>query len=131
MIYGLVMGVLIVVLQVLNFQTFIHGISQNLFNIVIAVAFLGVGLWFGFLTFYRRKRNSEVKVGESDEFGLSKREKEVLALIAQGFSNQEIADKLFVSLNTIKTHLSNIFSKLNVQRRTQAVQKARDHAIIE
>ena len=129
--YGLIMGVLIVVLQVLNFQTLVHQLSGNVFNIIIATTFLGVGLWFGFLTFNKQKKSSKVGEGNSDAFGLSKREKEVLVLIAQGYSNQEIADQLFVSLNTIKTHLSNIFSKLNVQRRTQAVQKARDHAIIQ
>ena len=125
------MGVLIVVLQVLNFQTLVHAMSRSVFNVIIAVAFLGVGLWFGFLTFRQQKKKSEVKLGDTAAFGLSKREKEVLQLLAQGHSNQEIADQLFVSLNTVKTHLSNIFSKLNVQRRTQAVQKARDHAIIQ
>ncbi|HNC12260.1 MAG TPA: LuxR C-terminal-related transcriptional regulator, partial [Cyclobacteriaceae bacterium] len=51
---------------------------------------------------------------------------EVLELMAKGFSNQEIADKLFVSLNTVKTHSSNLFLKLEVSRRTQAVQKAKE-----
>ncbi|GGG99327.1 DNA-binding response regulator [Mucilaginibacter phyllosphaerae] len=62
--------------------------------------------------------------------GISKRELEVLQLMAQGLSNQNIADRLFVSLNTIKTHSSKIFEKLEVQRRTQAVDKAKNLNLI-
>ena len=63
--------------------------------------------------------------------GISKREFEVLELIEQGFSNQEIADKLFVSTNTIKTHSSNLFIKLEARRRTQAIKKAKELGIIQ
>ena len=62
--------------------------------------------------------------------GLTPRELEVLQLIAQGLSNQEIADRLFLSLNTVKTHTSNVFSKLDVQRRTQAIQKAKELGLL-
>jgi ATP/maltotriose-dependent transcriptional regulator MalT len=62
--------------------------------------------------------------------GLSKREYEVLTLISQGDSNQEIASKLFVSLNTVKTHSSNLYLKLGAARRTQAVQRAKDLQLI-
>jgi len=65
-----------------------------------------------------------------ERLGISKREHEVLALISKGLSNQEIADKLFVSLNTVKTHSSNIFQKLGVSRRTQAVQRAKELRLI-
>ena len=65
-----------------------------------------------------------------DERGISRREYEVLELMAKGFSNQEIADRLFVSLNTIKTQSSNLFLKLDVNRRTQAVQKAKELQLI-
>ena len=61
---------------------------------------------------------------------VSKREMEVLALIAEGLSNQEIAEKLFISESTIKTHVSNLFVKLDVKRRTQAVSKAKELNII-
>ncbi len=59
------------------------------------------------------------------KFGITPRELEVLQLIALGHSNQEIADQLFVSLNTIKTHISNVLAKLDAERRTQAIQKAK------
>jgi NarL family two-component system response regulator LiaR len=62
--------------------------------------------------------------------GISKRELEVLQLMAEGLSNQEIAKKLFVSLNTIKTHSSKIFEKMDVQRRTQAIEKAKRLGLI-
>jgi ATP/maltotriose-dependent transcriptional regulator MalT len=65
-----------------------------------------------------------------EELGITPRELEVLEQMAQGKSNQEIADTLFVSLNTVKTHLSNLFSKLGVKRRTQAIQKAKSMGII-
>jgi ATP/maltotriose-dependent transcriptional regulator MalT len=67
---------------------------------------------------------------EAERLGLSKREIEVLELMAQGLSNQEIADKIFVSLNTIKTHTSNIFSKLDVKRRTAAIETARKLGLV-
>jgi len=68
--------------------------------------------------------------GELDRLGISKREFEVLQLISQGLSNQEIADKLFVSTNTIKTHSSNLFGKLDARRRTQAIQRARELGLL-
>nr|MBP6568782.1 winged helix-turn-helix transcriptional regulator [Saprospiraceae bacterium] len=61
---------------------------------------------------------------------LSKRELEVLGLISDGLSNEEIAEKLFISLNTIKTHTSNLFEKLEVKRRTQATEKAKRLGLI-
>ncbi|HWY39055.1 MAG TPA: LuxR C-terminal-related transcriptional regulator, partial [Bacteroidia bacterium] len=67
---------------------------------------------------------------EIEKLGISKRELDVLSLMAMGLSNEEIAGKLFVSLNTVKTHSSNIFSKLDVKRRTQATEKAKRLNII-
>jgi len=66
-----------------------------------------------------------------EKLGLSDREREILDLISQGFSNQEIADSLYISIHTVKSHTANLYSKLNVSRRTQAVQKARDLKIID
>ncbi|WP_341784356.1 response regulator transcription factor [Lactococcus formosensis subsp. formosensis] len=62
---------------------------------------------------------------------LSKREMEVLKILAQGFSNQEIADQLFISLKTVKTHVSNIFNKLEVNDRTQATIYAIQHKLVD
>jgi len=67
---------------------------------------------------------------ELNRLGISKREHDVLELMAKGLSNKEIADKLFVSLNTVKTHSSNLFLKLEVSRRTQAVQRGKELRLI-
>ena len=109
----------------------------------IAVLFTAVGVWAG-LKLTRKKEVVIVKevavLVDRDNFvlnenllkqlSISKREYEVLELIANGMSNQEIADKLFVSLNTIKTHSSRLFEKLEVSRRIQAVEKAKRLGLI-
>ena len=64
------------------------------------------------------------------ELSITKRELEILALIAQGMSNREIAEKLYVSENTVKTHSSRLFDKLSVKRRTQAVQIGKEMGLI-
>lgn len=66
-----------------------------------------------------------------ESLNISKREYEILELMSKGLSNQEIADQLFVSVNTVKTHTSNLFSKLDVKRRTQAVMKAKEIGLIQ
>ena len=74
--------------------------------------------------------NSEIDPKQLSKLGLSKREYEILQLITEGLSNQQIADKLFVSENTIKKHISNLFLKLDVERRTEAVKKAKALRVI-
>ena len=101
---------------------------MEVFGGVVAIIFLGLGLWLGF-TWNQRKSLS--KTNQDNNLGLSARELDVLELLEKGFSNKEIADKLFVSLNTIKTHLAKIYQKLNVSRRTQAIQKARELGILQ
>lgn len=62
---------------------------------------------------------------------LSPREIEILRIVAQGASNKEIADHLFISEGTVKNHLSSILSKLGVRDRMQAILKAREYGIID
>jgi ATP/maltotriose-dependent transcriptional regulator MalT len=100
----------------------------------VAVLFTGLGVWAG-LRLTRRKAvtaNLDFKLNEAElqRLGISKREYEVLELIAQGLSNQEIAERLFVSLNTVKTHSSNLFLKLDVRRRTEAVRRAKELSLL-
>ncbi|WP_370086240.1 response regulator transcription factor [Ekhidna sp.] len=125
-IYGGVMGLLMILLEVIHYRTMVRDIEIEVYGAIIGILFLAFGIWLGTSLI---KKNSQEKY-DPFKLGLSKREVEVLELLAQGFSNQEVADKLFVSLNTAKTHISNIYSKLNVKRRTQAIQKARDMALI-
>lgn len=115
-----------IVLQVIHYKTMIRDIRMDTYGGIIGILFLIFGIWLG-TSIYRKK---DAEKYDREKLGLSKRELEVLELLSQGLSNQEIADSLFVSLNTAKTHISSIYSKLNVKRRTQAIQKAREMALI-
>ena len=125
-IYGGIMGLLMVFLEVIHYRTMIRDLEIEIYGAVIGLLFLFLGIWLGTSLFQKRSKDTF----DAKKLGLSQREVEVLELLADGFSNQEVADKLFVSLNTAKTHISNIYTKLNVKRRTQAIQKARDLALI-
>ena len=128
-IYGGAMGVLLVILQVIEYKTMVRDLSLEWFGFLVGVLFLILGVWIGtWLVSKKERHQSNSEKGKN--LGLSSRELEVLVLMADGLSNQEIADGLFVSLNTVKTHISNIYLKLHVQRRTQAVDKARNLGLI-
>lgn len=116
-----------ILLQVTHYNVIVKDLRIELFSVIVGLLFLGLGIWLG-ITWYKKKNSFERF--DPKRLGLSKREVEVLEHLSLGFSNQEIADKLFVSLNTIKTHIANIYQKLNVKRRTQAIQKARELALI-
>jgi len=138
LLYAIALAVLIFLLKQLEYRYFIKDFSFEFYVGLIAILFTILGVWVG-LKLTRRKKiivnkasTDEFKVNENTirELGISSREYEVLQFIAQGYSNQEIADKLFISLNTVKTHSSNLFLKLEVKRRTQAIQKAKEMALI-
>lgn len=133
-LYGIAMAVLMGLLKVAEYQFFVRNFSLELYIGLIAVLFVGLGIWVG-------RRLTRVKVISSPspflldetilkEVGITKREYEVLDLIARGMSNREIADKLFVSTSTIKTHTSNLFMKLDASRRTQAISRAKELRLI-
>jgi DNA-binding CsgD family transcriptional regulator len=132
--YGLSLAGLVFVLKYLEYRLIVHDLSIEYYVGLVALFFTGFGIWAGL----KLTRKEVVTVGpefilnesELKRLGISKREYEVLELMAKGLSNQEIADKLFVSLNTIKTHSSNLFLKLEVSRRTQAIQKAKELQLI-
>lgn len=134
-LYGVAMAVLIFILKLLEYRLFVRDLSLEFYMGIVAVMFTALGIWAG-LKLTRKKtiviNNPAFQFEESrlEKLGISKREYEVLELMAKGLSNQEIADKLFVSLNTIKTHSSNLFLKLNAKRRTQAIQKAKELLLI-
>ena len=121
-LYGLVMGMVLILLQIIEYRTRIRDLQIELYVILIGGLFLALGTWIGVKVLSKRTRSTPMDI---EALNLSTREKEVLELLVEGYSNQEISDKLFVSLNTTKTHISNIYAKLGVRRRTQAVQKAR------
>ncbi len=134
LIYGVAMAALTGILKFIEYRYFVRDLSLEFYLGAVAVLFTAVGVWAG-LRLTRRKvivANPDFKLNEAEfqRLGISKREYEVLELIAQGLSNQEIADKLFVSLNTVKTHSSNLFIKLEVRRRTQAVRRAKELGLL-
>jgi two-component system, NarL family, response regulator LiaR len=134
-LYGMAIAALVAIMKFIEYRYIVHDLTLEFYLGLIALLFTGLGIWAGFrLT--RTKPKVIIQhdfVFDSETFekiGISKRELEVLQLMSQGFSNQEIADKLFVSLNTVKTHSSNLFLKLDVSRRTQAVQRGKELRLI-
>lgn len=142
LIYGAALAMLLLLLRWIEWQFIFVDNSFELYAGAIAVLFTILGIWFSRKiskpkTILLEKEvlvhangSFELNTDAATELGLSKRELEVLTLMAAGMSNQQIAERLFVSLNTVKTHLSNIFLKLDVQRRTQAVEKARRLSLV-
>ncbi len=133
-LYGISLAVLIIGLKVVEYNFLVRRLSIEFYIGIVAIFFTGLGIWVG-LRFTRKKvivlsPHFVFNEQEQSKRGISGRELEVLQLIAQGLTNQQIADRLFVSLNTIKTHSSNLFSKLGASRRTQAIQKAKELQLI-
>lgn len=144
--YGLSMALLLLLLKWLESRFIVFNYRLDFFIGAIAVVFTVLGIWLALKlvkpkvetrtvevekkVYIHLPPQKEVSQHEIEKLGISKRELEVLQLMATGLSNEEIAGKLFISLNTIKTHSSNIFLKLDVKRRMQAVEKAKQLNII-
>lgn len=142
LIYGVCGGALIIVLKLIEFRFLVVERAVEIYAGLVALLFAGVGIWLG--QRLTRKRElvvvKEVTVHAPESFmlnekrqralGITPRELEILDLIAHGLSKREIAEKLFVSENTVKTHSSRLFDKLNVKRRTQAVQIGKQMGLI-
>jgi NarL family two-component system response regulator LiaR len=131
------MALLIFILKFIEYRFLVRDLSLEFYLGVVAVLFTVIGIWAGLKitgkkTVIITQPAMDFRLDEENlkQRGISRREYEVLELMASGLSNQEIADKLFVSLNTVKTHLSNLFIKLDVKRRTQAIQKAKELRLI-
>lgn len=118
-------------LQWLQYQYVIKAFAAEVYIALIALAFTALGIWAG----YRLTPKSVAAPFERNDaaiksLGLTDREVEILGLLAAGQANKEIARTLDVSPNTVKTHIANLFQKLAVERRTQAIQKARELHIL-
>jgi NarL family two-component system response regulator LiaR len=141
LIYGLCGGLLIALLKLIEYRFLVLEHSIEIYGGLVAAVFAGLGIWLG-LKLTKKKETVVVKevlvaaqpfrVNETRlrELGITRREREILELIADGLSNREIAEKLFVSENTVKTHSSRLFDKLSAKRRTQAVQIGKDLGLI-
>ena len=153
--FGLVGGVLVTLLRLIEYKYLVIEHSFEIYGGLIAAMFAVLGIWLGIrLTGKRTEvvvkevmvpqpmspqdgrqqaaRGEQFVLNERkrEELGITPRELEILALVAEGLSNREIAGKLFVSENTVKTHCSRAFDKLGAKRRTQAVQLGRELGLL-
>ena len=138
-LYSISLAVLLFFLKWLELRFILFDHSFEIYIGFIAVIFTGLGIWLALKlskpkietlvvekeVYVARNENFILNTSLITQLEISKRELEILNLMAQGHSNQEIAAKLFVSLSTVKTHIQNLFEKLEVKRRTQAVEKAK------
>lgn len=131
LIYGALLAAGAFGLQWLELQFLVRTHATETYLVLLALAFMGLGIWVGGRLFRRPPAapfESNVKARET--LGISDREFEVLALLAQGRSNKEIANQLEVSPNTVKTHVASLFDKLEAKRRTEAILRARELGIL-
>jgi DNA-binding CsgD family transcriptional regulator len=142
LVFGLLGGALTVLLKTIEYRYLVIEHSVEIYGVLVAAVFAALGIWLGF-TLTKKPESVVVKefVGEPpgpfrrnevqvERLGLTPREVQILELIASGLSNKEIAERIFVSENTVKTHLSRLFEKLNARRRTQAVQLGKELGIL-
>jgi len=148
LVYGLLGGVLIVGLKLIEYRYLVVEHSMEIYGGLVALVFSALGIWLGLKLTRKTVVVREVPVpitvpvpssspapfvtdaDRQARLGITPRELEILGLIAAGLSNREIAERLFVSENTVKTHSSRLFDKLNAKRRTQAVQIAKEAGLI-
>jgi DNA-binding NarL/FixJ family response regulator len=146
LVYGVIGGILIAALKWAEYRFLVIEHSVEIYVGLTAATFAVLGIWLGRkLTGTRQRivvKEVQVPVTAStgapfsadekkrDDLGLTRRELEILELIAQGMSNREIAEKLFVSENTVKTHSSRVLNKLGAKRRTQAVQLGKEFGLL-
>jgi two-component system, NarL family, response regulator LiaR len=140
LLFGLLAGLLIAVLRMVEYRFLVLQHSLEIYGAIIAVIFAALGIWLG-LRLTRPRETvviREVPVAapferndaRREELGITARELEILEAMAAGLSNREIAERLYVSENTVKTHAGRLFDKLSARRRTQAIQRAKEAGII-
>jgi DNA-binding CsgD family transcriptional regulator len=139
-IYGIASGLLVALLRFVDYRFIVVEHSVQIYGLIIAGLFVTLGIRLGRTLTREKVVVKEVEVpapvnftlnqARVDELEITPRELEVLQLMADGLSNKEMAEKLFVSENTIKTHCSRVFDKLGAERRTQAVQRGKSLGLI-
>ena len=134
LLYGLLGGVLIAGLKLIEYRWLVVEHSVEIYGGLVAAVFASLGVWLG-LKLTRRTETVVIRDFVRDQqtlesLRITPRELETLELIAAGLSNQEIAERLHVSENTVKTHSSRVFEKLGARRRTQAVQLGKEFRLI-
>jgi NarL family two-component system response regulator LiaR len=144
LVYGVLGGLLIALLKFVEYRFLVLEHSLEIYGGIVAALFAGLGIWLGLKLTRTREtvvvREVQVSVpagapfqrneAKREELGITARELEIMEAIAAGLSNREIAERLFVSENTVKTHAARLFDKLSARRRTQAVQRAKEAGLI-
>ena len=138
LVIGAAGGVLIALLKLIEYKHLVQTYPTELYGGLIAIIFTAVGIYFGLkwtrkeveVVFVRGTGPFVLDQEKLKELGITPRKHEILGLIAEGLSNREIGERLFVSENTVKTHSSRLFDKMGVSRRVQAVQRGKDLALI-
>jgi NarL family two-component system response regulator LiaR len=144
LILGLVSGVLIALLRYTEYRYLVLSHSIQIYSALIAAAFAALGIWLGTKLIRPKVVLKEVHIPapptpqppfapdqqRREALAITPRELEILTLVAEGLSNREIATRLYVSENTVKTHCSRAFDKLGARRRTQAVQLSKEFGLI-
>lgn len=149
-VYGILGGLLIAALRLVEYRFLVLEHSLEIYGGIVALMFSVLGIWLG-LKLTRTRETVvvrevpvalEVQVAmpiapsfernklRLEALGITPRELDILDAMAAGLSNREIAERLFVSENTVKTHAARVFGKLSAQRRTQAVQRAKEAGLI-
>lgn len=136
--FGLLAASLLVLFQLGKYSLIVTGFSTELLLTLFGFLFVAVGIAAGKILFFQQSapqtENDETALADAEailnRLNISRRELEVLMLVAKGFSNLEIARQLFISESTVKTHVSNLLLKLDAKRRTEAVQKAKNLGLI-
>ncbi|HUO68116.1 MAG TPA: LuxR C-terminal-related transcriptional regulator [Gammaproteobacteria bacterium] len=132
-VYGAILAAASLGLQWLQYRYLVRAYSFEAYVALVAVAFLGIGVWAGARLFRRAPSVApfEPNTRVQQTLGISERELEVLELLAAGRSNKEIAGRLRVSPNTVKTHVGKLYGKLDAKRRTEAIRRARELGMLQ
>ncbi|MEL6360280.1 MAG: response regulator transcription factor [Pseudomonadota bacterium] len=131
-LYGLALAVGTFLLQWLEFRYMTHMVPELVYVFIVAVGFTAIGIYAGTrLTSPAKPTEFTPNENAIATLGITPRERETLSLIAEGLANKEIARRLGVSPNTVKTHVSKLYEKLGARRRTEALARARELSLIE
>jgi ATP/maltotriose-dependent transcriptional regulator MalT len=144
LLFGLLGGALIALLKLIEYRFLVVEHSLEIYGGLVALVFSALGVCLGLKLTRGRRESASMSTASVaatpgpfvvdrtrlEALGITPREHEILGLIAAGLSNREIAERLFVSENTVKTHSGRLFDKLQAKRRTQAVQRAKEAGLI-
>lgn len=131
-LYAIALGLAVTALNWIEYRYLARAFSTEIYIALIAAAFIALGIWTGSRLTPRRAPEGPFQRNQAAirSLGLSPREVEILDALATGESNKEMARRLGISPNTVKTHVARLYEKLGVQRRIQAIETARFLALI-